>query len=97
MDRVGDVLAVQYGINLNGMGQEGKRRKMKPLMRDVLEPIVNQRVDQGGAMPEPMAMEGANGMSAQRAMRFLNYVGGTDQGNAMLRQFDEENKLRLCP
>ena len=91
MDRVGDVLAVQYGINLSGMGQEEKRRKMKPLVRVVLEPIVNQRVDQGRPMPEPMAMEEVNDMSAQRAMRFLNYMGGTDQGNAMIRQFDQEN------
>ena len=30
-------------------------------------------------------------MSAQRALQFMNYVGGTDEGNAMLRQFDIDN------
>ena len=61
------------------------------MMRDTLEPIINQRVDSRRPMPEPMAMEEAHSLSAQRALQFIDYVGGTEQGNAMLRQFNVEN------
>ena len=70
---------------------EEKRRKVAPLVRDTMEPIINQRVHPGRTMPEPMSMEEANSMSAQRALQFMNYVGGSDEGNAMLRQFDIDN------
>jgi hypothetical protein len=84
VDRIGDVLAVQFGINLRSMHPEERRRYMAPAVNKELGRVVRQKRQEGSSsrMPPPLAEDA----SLRQAVDFVEKLGQNEMGRRMLTE-----------
>jgi predicted RNA polymerase sigma factor len=80
VDRIGDVLAVQFGVNLRSMHPEERRRYMAPAVNRELDRVVRQRRDDNGPLPEAIHADA----NMREALDFTEQLAGNEMGRRML-------------
>jgi hypothetical protein len=80
VDRIGEVLAVKYGVNVRSMHPEERRQYMAPAVNREIERVVRQKRGEDGRMPQRIGQDA----TLREAAGFVEELAGNEMGRRML-------------
>jgi hypothetical protein len=87
IDRIGEVLAVKYGVNVRSMHPEERQQYMAPAVNREVGRLVRQKRGEEGRMPEAIGADANH----RQAATFVEDMAGNEMGRRLLgRQLGQD-------